>query len=32
MATVAVIAIIAIVLTRGVAYLEKRFTFWSGSN
>jgi ABC-type nitrate/sulfonate/bicarbonate transport system permease component len=32
MATVAVIAIVAIVLTRGVAYLEKRFTFWSGSN
>jgi ABC-type nitrate/sulfonate/bicarbonate transport system permease component len=32
MATVAVIAIVAIALTRGVAFLEKRFTFWSGSN
>ncbi len=32
MATIAVIAIIAIGLTRGVAYFERRFTFWSSSD
>ncbi|GHH77143.1 amino acid ABC transporter permease [Streptomyces sulfonofaciens] len=32
MASIAVIAVVAIVLTRGVAYLERRFTFWSGSD
>lgn len=31
MAAIAVIAVVAIVLTRGVAYLERRFTFWSES-
>jgi ABC-type nitrate/sulfonate/bicarbonate transport system permease component len=32
MAAIVVIAAIAIVLTRGVAYLERRLTFWSGSD
>lgn len=32
MASIAVIAVVAIVLTRGVAYLEGRFTFWSGTD
>jgi ABC-type nitrate/sulfonate/bicarbonate transport system permease component len=31
MAAIAVIAVIAVVLNRGVAWLEKRLTFWSGS-
>jgi ABC-type nitrate/sulfonate/bicarbonate transport system permease component len=29
MAAIAVIAIVAVVLTRGVAYLERKLTFWS---
>ncbi|KIF74846.1 hypothetical protein QR77_14455 [Streptomyces sp. 150FB] len=32
MASIAVIAVVAIVLTRGVGYLERRFTFWSGTD
>lgn len=32
MAAIAIIAIIAIGLTRGVAYFERRFTFWSSSD
>ena len=32
MASIAVIAVAAIVLTRGVGYLERRFTFWSGTD
>jgi ABC-type nitrate/sulfonate/bicarbonate transport system permease component len=32
MASIAVIAVVAIVLTHGVAYLERRFTFWSGTD
>jgi ABC-type nitrate/sulfonate/bicarbonate transport system permease component len=32
MASIAVIAVIAIVLTHGVAYLEQRLTFWSGTD
>jgi ABC-type nitrate/sulfonate/bicarbonate transport system permease component len=31
MASIAVIAVVAIVLTRGVGYLERRFTFWSAT-
>lgn len=31
MAAIAVIAVIAVVLTRGVAWLENRLTFWSAS-
>lgn len=31
MAAIVVIAVLAVVLTRGVAWLERRFTFWSGS-
>jgi ABC-type nitrate/sulfonate/bicarbonate transport system permease component len=31
MAAIAVIALVAVVLTRGVAWLEGRLTFWSGS-
>jgi len=31
MAAIAVIAVLAIVLTRGVAWVESRFTFWSSS-
>jgi ABC-type nitrate/sulfonate/bicarbonate transport system permease component len=29
MAAIVVIAIVAVVLTRGVAYLERKLTFWS---
>ncbi|MFI6344040.1 ABC transporter permease [Streptomyces sp. NPDC050560] len=32
MASIAVIAVVAIVLTRGVGYLERRFTFWSATD
>ncbi|WP_079131939.1 ABC transporter permease [Streptomyces nanshensis] len=32
MASIAVIAVVAIVLTRGVGHLERRFTFWSASD
>jgi ABC-type nitrate/sulfonate/bicarbonate transport system permease component len=32
MAAIAVIAVVAIVLTHGVAWLERRFTFWSGTD
>jgi ABC-type nitrate/sulfonate/bicarbonate transport system permease component len=32
MAAIAVIAVIAIILTRAVAYFERRFTFWSSSD
>jgi ABC-type nitrate/sulfonate/bicarbonate transport system permease component len=32
MASIAVIAVLAIVLNRGVGYLERRFTFWSGTD
>jgi len=32
MASIAVIAVVAIVLTRGVGHLERRFTFWSGTD
>jgi ABC-type nitrate/sulfonate/bicarbonate transport system permease component len=31
MAAIVVIAVLAVVLTRGVAWLERRFTFWSSS-
>jgi ABC-type nitrate/sulfonate/bicarbonate transport system permease component len=31
MAAIVVIAVLAVVLTRGIAWLERRFTFWSGS-
>ncbi|TCK21837.1 ABC transporter permease [Pseudonocardia endophytica] len=31
MAAIGVIAVVAVVLTRGVAWLENRLTFWSGS-
>jgi ABC-type nitrate/sulfonate/bicarbonate transport system permease component len=31
MASIAVIAVVAIALTRGVGWLERRFTFWSGT-
>jgi ABC-type nitrate/sulfonate/bicarbonate transport system permease component len=31
MASIAVIAVVAIALTRGVGYLERRFTFWSAT-
>ena len=31
MAAIAVIAVLAVVLTRGVAWVEHRFTFWSSS-
>jgi ABC-type nitrate/sulfonate/bicarbonate transport system permease component len=32
MAAIAVIAVIAVLLNRGVAYVERRFTFWSGTD
>ncbi|WP_030897722.1 ABC transporter permease [Streptomyces sp. NRRL F-5126] len=32
MASIAVIAVVAIVLTRGVGQLERRFTFWSATD
>lgn len=32
MAAIAVIAVVAVLLNHGVAYLERRFTFWSGSD
>ncbi|WP_329457426.1 ABC transporter permease [Streptomyces sp. NBC_01497] len=32
MASIAVIAVVAIALTRGVGYLERRFTFWSATD
>lgn len=31
MAAIAVIGVVAVVLTKGVAFLEQRLTFWSGS-